>query len=327
MRWLSDKTLDHLRTLAGQPDLTSTKYRLLGEIGRGGMGTVYLVQDEVLNRQVALKVLNIPELSEEAASRLLREARILAQLEHPEIVPMHDAGRLPDGRVFYVMKRVRGRRLDEYRQEATSRADLLRIFEKLCEAVAFGHANGVIHRDLKPENIMVGSFGEVLVMDWGVAKVLAEQDSPGPVAVSEPAAPPAATAPGTVLGTPAYMAPEQARGEVERVREPSDVYALGAILHFLLTGRAPAEPGATSPVRALGAVCRKATAADAALRYPSAKELGAEVARFLNGLPVLAYKEGVFERTARVVRQNRTAVILVLAYLLMRSLILFFAGR
>ena len=194
------------------------------------MGTVYRARDRRLARDVALKVMNAPAPAPGEVERMRDEARILARLEHPGIVPVHDLGTLPDGRLFYVMKLVRGRRLDE----ATASAALparLRIFERICDAVAFAHAQGVVHRDLKPENVMVGPFGEVLVLDWGVAKRL---DVPG-----------APEREGTVLGTPGYMPPEQARGEMDRIDERADVYALGAMLQFLM------EPGAraASPAR------------------------------------------------------------------------------
>src|SRR6267142_582789 len=136
------------------------------------MGTVYRAEDTELDRQVAIKVLNAREANEELAKRMVREAQIIARLEHPGIVPVHDVGLLPDGRVFYAMKLVRGSRLDEYAAENNSLKDRLRKFQAACEAVAFAHAHGVIHRDLKPQNIMIGSFGEVLVLDWGVAKIV-----------------------------------------------------------------------------------------------------------------------------------------------------------
>ena len=177
MRWLSDQRLRHLRQLAAHPDFASTKYRVINELARGGMGTVYLAHDAELNRQVAVKVLNTPELTEDLRERMIREAQIIAQLEHPGIVPVHDVGVLPDGRVFYAMKYVRGSRLDEYAAEVDSLKDRLRKFQKVCDAVAFAHAHDVIHRDLKPQNIMIGSFGEVLVLDWGVAKILRQREA------------------------------------------------------------------------------------------------------------------------------------------------------
>src|SRR5215813_2064128 len=140
------------------------------------MGTVYRAVDTELERQIAIKVLNGPEAGEDIARRMVREAQIIARLEHPGIVPVHDVGALPDGRVFYAMKYVRGRRLDEYAAETESIRDRLRKFQAACDAVAFAHAHGVIHRDLKPQNIMIGSFGEVLVLDWGVAKILRRRE-------------------------------------------------------------------------------------------------------------------------------------------------------
>ncbi len=178
MRWLSDQRLDHLRQLAAHPDFAATKYRVIRELARGGMGTVYLAEDNELNRQVAVKVLNTPETIDDLRERMIREAQIIAQLEHPGIVPVHDVGTLPDGRVFYAMKYVRGSRLDEYAAEVDSLKDRLRKFQAVCDAVAFAHAHGVIHRDLKPQNIMIGSFGEVLVLDWGVAKILRKREPP-----------------------------------------------------------------------------------------------------------------------------------------------------
>ena len=172
MKWLSDTSIDHLRVLASQPDLTATKYTIVKELARGGMGTVYLAEDRELSRQVAIKVLNVPLVDDDSRQRMLREAQVIARLEHPGIVPVHDVGTLDDGRIYYAMKYVRGRRLDEYVAQAESINDRLRKFQPVCDAVAFAHSHGVVHRDLKPQNIMIGSFGEVLVLDWGIAKVL-----------------------------------------------------------------------------------------------------------------------------------------------------------
>src|SRR5262249_18771881 len=154
MRDLSEKVVERLRNLCDVPDFSATKYRIVKELGRGGMGIVYEAQDLELARHVALKVFD----ADSALST--QEAHVLAQLEHPGIVPVHDCGTLPDGRAFYAMKLVRGTRLDDYRAIATSLSQVLRIFQNICDAVAFAHARGIIHRDLKPENIMVGSFGE-----------------------------------------------------------------------------------------------------------------------------------------------------------------------
>ena len=160
MKWLSDDAMIRLREEADLPDLTDSKYLALRKLGSGGMGTVYLAQDVDLGRKVAVKVMNYADSTGALASRMMREARIVALLEHPSIVPIHDVGTLDDGRVFYAMKLVQGARLDQSAAGAASLSDMLRVFQKVCEAVAFAHARGVIHRDLKPENIMVGPFGE-----------------------------------------------------------------------------------------------------------------------------------------------------------------------
>ncbi len=333
MRWLSDSALDHLRQVADEPDLSATPYVLAQRIARGGMGTVYRAHDTRLDRDVALKVLSIPDLDGRAAARMLRESRILARLEHPGIVPVHDVGTLPDGRPYYVMKLVRGRRLDTFLGEGTPRVERLRIFQRLCEAVAFAHDRGVVHRDLKPENIMVGAFGEVLVMDWGVAKVLQE-----PVLADGGEAVPTAlpdsvdsvdsvdpvdsvdTRHGTVLGTPGYMAPEQARGEVATIGPPTDVYALGAILLTLLDGGAPIP-------RPLKAVCTKALSTEPCGRYPGAGALAEEVSRYLARLPVTAHRETLWERAKRLALKYRVPILILLAYLVMRVLLFFLIQR
>ncbi|MGN6182854.1 MAG: serine/threonine-protein kinase [Thermoanaerobaculia bacterium] len=190
MSWLSDDAVARLRDIAEQPDLTGTRYELLRELGRGGMGVVYECHDRELDRSVAMKVLDY---------EFHAEAKTLARLEHPGIVPIHDAGLLPDGRFYYTMKLVRGQRLDELRD--LTRTETLRLFARICEPVAFAHANGIVHRDLKPQNVMVGEFGAVLVMDWGVENI---------------------------AGTPGFMAPENERSE------RSDVFALGATLKSML---------------------------------------------------------------------------------------------
>jgi serine/threonine protein kinase len=342
VRWLSTATVEHLRRVAEWPDLADTKYRLLEELGRGGMGAVYLADDTVLGRKVALKVVATGVSDPAAAERMLREARIIARLEHPGIVPVHDAGALPDGRVFYAMKRVDGSRLDAL-APAMPLAERLRVFQRVCDAVAFAHAHGVIHRDLKPENVMVGAFGEVLVMDWGIARLLES-------AADDPSArPPGSrgTAAGSVMGTLSYMAPEQAAG-ASPAGPAADVYALGGILYFLLTGRPPfdgeaaqarALPGggdaSPSPPRrvapdtpqALEAVVLRAMAAPPEGRYASAEELSAEVSRFLDGERVLAHRETPLDKGRRFFSRYRTAILLVAAYLVVRGILLWILGR
>src|SRR5579862_8899920 len=324
MNWLSDEAIARLQAASALPDLAGTRYRLIERVGSGGMGTVYLAEDSVLGRRVALKVIDLPELRADLSARLLREAQILARLEHPGIVPVRDAGTLPDGRVFYAMKFVEGERLDMLAKRIEALPDRLRVFQRICEAVAFAHARGILHRDLKPENIMVGPFGEVLVMDWGVAKILREHPAPPgdragiPVENSQNApaeTKPLKTAHGRVLGTAGYMAPEQARGEIDRLDERADIYSLGAILQFLLSGKKPAP-------NAVLAISQKAMAEDRANRYASVSDLASDTARYLDGSPVSAYPENVFQKAARWATRYRVAIGLVLAYLLVRALLL-----
>ena len=312
MKWLSDDKLNYLRTVVANPDFSSTKYTFVKELGRGGMGTVYLAEDGELNRLVAIKVLNTPDVTEDLRNRMVREAQIIARLEHPGIVPVHDVGTLPDGRIFYAMKFVRGSRLDEYAAQNVSIGDRLRKFQAVCEAVAFAHAHGVIHRDLKPQNIMIGSFGEVLVLDWGVAKILATDDTDESVESVDGFN----TSAGTVIGTRDYMSPEQARGEINHLDQRADVYSLGAVLHFLLKDQLKAG-------KAAKAICSKARAHAREDRYASASELSADIGRLLDAEPVSAYQESVIEKVSRWVSKNRFLVLLVLAYLLMRIFLIF----
>ncbi len=333
MKWLSDSKVSHLRSIAGDPDFSGTKYAFIKELARGGMGTVYLAEDTELNRQVAIKVLSTPDITEDLRRRMIREAQIIARLEHPGIVPVHDVGVLPDGRVFYAMKFVRGVRLDEYAASTSATRERLRKFQAVCDAVAFAHAHGVIHRDLKPQNIMIGSFGEVLVLDWGVAKILRDDKN----AVSSEAdtliLPPDGsnkagdTAHGTVIGTRQYMSPEQSRGEIDQLDERSDIYSLGAVFYFLLTDHAPTDekPRTVNPKvsKPAEAICLKAMSRERAARYGSAADLSADVSRLLDAEPVSAYRENAYEKVSRWVGKNRFLVLLVLAYLLMRIFFIF----
>jgi serine/threonine protein kinase len=195
---VSDSILEHLRQVTLLPDLSGTGYEIESEVGRGGMGVVYAARDRDLDRRVALKVLELP---------MAGEAQLIARLEHPGIVPIFETGTLPDGRCFYAMKLVGGARLDRYAAEDHTLTERLRVIRRIAEAVSFAHSRGVIHRDLKPQNVMVGEFGEVYVMDWGVE---------------------------AVAGTVGYRAPEPALDPL------SDIYSLGALLRFLL--RTPAPP-------------------------------------------------------------------------------------
>lgn len=292
-RWIADDTLAHLRDVAEWPDL-GARYEVTGRLGRGGMGAVYAARDRTLGRDVAVKVLDRAESGDEAASRLLDEAKILGTLEHPGIVPVHDAGTLPDGRVFYVMKLVRGARLGDALQSPTSPGHRLDLFLRVCDAVSFAHAQGIVHRDLKPENVMLGPFGEVLVMDWGVARILASDEPP------------------LIVGTPGFMAPEQARGAAA-IDARADVYALGALLETMTPLPMP---------RPLAAIARHARAPEPGDRYPTVEALANDVVRFRDGEPVEAYRETAVERGARIYRRYRVPILLVLAYMVMRVILL-----
>jgi serine/threonine protein kinase len=292
-RWIGDQTLAHLRDVADWPDLGS-RYEVRARLGRGGMGAVYAAYDRSLEREVAVKVIDGPA-PDGAAARLLTEAAILARLEHPGIVPVHDAGVLADGRVFYVMKLVRGERLRDRLTASASIAQRLDIFLRICDTVSFAHAHRVVHRDLKPENIMLGPFGEVLVMDWGAALLLGSH---------------AQTA--DVIGTPGFMAPEQeqAGGGVDH---RADIFALGALLQAMLPHPAP---------RPLVAIAARARATRVTERYQAVEALAHDVAAFRDGARVSAYRESVVERMARFYRRYRVPIILVLVYMLVRVVLL-----
>jgi serine/threonine protein kinase len=277
---LSDSTLRHLRSVIDLPDLSGTRYELEREIGRGGLGVVYAARDLQLQRPVAIKVLDSAE-----------EARIIARLEHPAIVPIYETGTLPDGRAFYAMKLVAGARLDQYLEAHPSLSERLRVIQRVGEALAFAHTLGTVHRDLKPQNVMVGAFGEVYVMDWGVEGV---------------------------AGTPQFRAPEQAGAPGRPPDHRSDVYALGALLRFMLPE--PVAELARGPLRAVAA---KAMAAEPDARYRDVPALLLDLQRFQDGLAVEAYPERVWQRARRFAVRNQVLLLLLAAFVAVKFFLFF----
>jgi eukaryotic-like serine/threonine-protein kinase len=288
MASLPDGAVDRLRALLEE------RYEIQEEIGRGGMGVVYRAFDTLLQRDVALKAPRVSAPGKDGAGgamptpQRLPEAQTLAQLEHPGIVAVHDAGRLADGRPFYVMRLVAGK------PPGTDLplAEALRIFVRICEPVAFAHARGIVHGDLKLANVIVGPFGEVLVVDWGLACIDGEVSARG--------------------GTVPYAAPE-----AERTPQ-SDVFSLGQMLAHMTTAPRP---------RPVESIVRHSTEADPRLRFSSVAELAAEVNRYLDGERVRCHHESIGERLARIALPYRTLIALLLAYLLMRVALLFWMGR
>ncbi|MBI4614697.1 MAG: PQQ-binding-like beta-propeller repeat protein [Planctomycetes bacterium] len=312
------------------------RYRDVRAIGQGGMGTVFRAVDPDTGRTVAIKVAR-RGMGENALRRFVAEGRVTAQLEHPNIVPVHELGLAPNGRVYFSMKLVRGRSLAQILAEGrpgpAELPGLLRTFLRVCEAVSFAHSRGVIHRDLKPANIMVGRFGEVVVMDWGVARVLgcpSEAEEEAVRAHPEGDEAPHVTKAGTVLGTLLYMPPEQAAGLLDRIDERSDVYGLGAILYEILALRPAFEgpvaqvrlqvleglvprPSDRAPGRAipaeLEAVVTKAMAAKPADRYPTAVALASDVEAWLDVRPLAAMRYSAIARAAKWARRRRSILV------------------
>ncbi|HWO26501.1 MAG TPA: serine/threonine-protein kinase [Kofleriaceae bacterium] len=300
-------------------------YQLGRAIGRGGMGEVIAAFDQRIGREVAIKRMRSPHPSEEATTRFLREARIQARLDHPAIVPVHELGTDEAGRPYFTMKRLAGRTLGQRMAEAAPQRQLLRAFVDVCLAVEFAHAKGVVHRDLKPANIMLGDYGEVYVLDWGIARVLAEPVGSPPASSAPPVALESidsldeGTKTGTLLGTPGYISPEQLKGDA--VTAPADVYALGSILFELLAGEplhprshqkaiastlaTPQEwPARRRPERGippeLDQACSEALAEDPAER-PTAHQLAHRVQAYLDG------DRDIERRRSLAVQQLRSA--------------------
>jgi len=333
----------------GSPTTPGGRFRILRPHAQGGLGVVSVALDEELHREVALKEIQQRYAGEEHSRlRFLLEAEITGGLEHPGIVPVYGLGHHPDGRPFYAMRFVRGESLKEavarfHPPKTLELRRLLSRFLDVCNAIAYAHSRGVLHRDIKPGNILLGPYGETLVVDWGLAKVIG-RDEPG---TSDPSAeptlrPPSAsgtgeTVPGTALGTPAYMSPEQAEGRLDLLGPQSDVYSLGATLYVVLTGRAPfdgndaaevlpkVQRGEFAPPRdvnpsipkPLEAICVKAMALKQADRYQNPRTLAEDIEHWLADEPVLAYHEPWPDRMRRWSRKHRTLVTSAAAVLML----------
>jgi len=308
-----------LPSAAPPPAAGNDRYVLEREIGSGGMGRVFAARDLRLSRPVAIKMLRVRDAA--LAARFEREVRLAARLQHPGVVPVYDAGFWPSGEPFLVMKLVLGQSLARVIRDADTPADRLALLPHVitaAEAVAYAHDQGVVHRDLKPINIVVGAFGETIVLDWGLAKDLRAAGGDDAGEWPALATPPGDTAAGAVLGTPSYMAPEQAAGRAVDAR--ADVYALGAILHHVLAGAPPEVRSGGTPDAAptfvplaaleprlppdLLAVVAKALAPDPQARYATAFELAEDLRRFQAGQLVGARRYSTLTRVARLAARH-----------------------
>ncbi|MEE8467747.1 MAG: serine/threonine-protein kinase, partial [Planctomycetota bacterium] len=369
---------------------TSSRYELQEEIGRGGQGAILKVFDNDLRRTLAMKVIlqragagsgDSSQVDSGLLARFLEEAQITGQLDHPGVIPVHELGVDSDGRVYFTMRLVKGRELRQIIRlvhDGDSEWTLTRslgVLLKVCETMAYAHDKGIVHRDLKPANVMVGKYGEVYVMDWGLARVAGREDSRDirlqhsiefsltvvetdrKQAKDESMNSPLVTMDGAVVGTPFYMPPEQAAGRIEEVDARSDVYAVGAMLYHLLTGRMPyytpgdrpsphtvlalVLQGPPTPLHDLApdtpaeleAICDKAMARERSERYADMGELGEDLRAFMEGRVVHAYRSGALAEFRKWVGRNRgmaaslAAAVLILLIGLVSSSLLYVDAR
>jgi len=344
--------LDRHQPASPLPSRGRARYQPGTIIGRGGMGEVRRARDLELDRELAMKTLHSP--GPRARRRFLREASITGRLDHPGVVPVHDVGTDADGQPFFTMRHVEGIDLEEVIERVRRNeppwtlARALEVLIKVCDTMAFAHSRGVVHRDLKPSNVRVGRFGEVYVMDWGLARLLTEasaEERSEPDDGVEPGADPSVlTLDGDVLGTPAYMAPEQAEGRNECVGKAADVYAVGALLYQLLSGSRPygsdgqrrsssevlelVRTGAPESLhvlaarapRELVAICEKAMQREPVQRYAEMEAVGRDLRAFLDRRLVSAYDTGPFERALKWTRRNRSFVVPVVVVVVIAAL-------
>ncbi len=378
---ISTAAAERLAAIVRESDEPSTPthpdYEIECEIGRGGMGTVYVAFDKNLHRRVAMKVMR--DESPSFRERFVFEASRTANLQHANIVPVFDLGTLPDRRPFYTMRLLTGLCLGDLITELHCSVDpreklpaLLRMLCQVCDALSYAHQEGVVHRDLKPDNIMIGRFNQVWVLDWGLAKLwdassdqadAPTREDPGARRVERAEIP--STKAGHTLGTPGYMAPEQVEGDHDRIGPATDVYAAGAVLFHILTGRAPFPaipsdripdgtgqravlltaggqrtakvlrtatvlwPGAGDfPIpRPLRSVVDKAMMLLPEERYASAAGLADDLRRWMDGQPLDVHRENLWERAIRLGKRYRVAIAVVVGYLLMRMAVLALVGR
>ncbi|HVJ80201.1 MAG TPA: serine/threonine-protein kinase, partial [Planctomycetia bacterium] len=313
-------------------DRPGSRYTVLRRHAVGGLGAVFVARDEELSREVALKEIRVDRPRDpDSISRFLFEGEVTGRLEHPGIVPVYGLGTYTDGRPYYAMRFVKGESLDDAVKSFHKSPDygslefrgLLRRFLDVCNAIAYAHSRGVLHRDLKPANVMLGEFGETLVVDWGLAKVVGREEPDGGEATLAPSSGSELdeTQQGSAIGTPAFMAPEQAEGRIRELGPAADVYALGGTLFAVLSGEPPIEgkkiedilgnvrSGRLRPLppavpRPLAAICLKALALRTADRYDSVRSLAADVENWLADEPVSATRDAPLARASRWVRKH-----------------------